>query len=98
MLCPSPELSVPHAFSTLFTAGPCILGLTLNQLNGRELQHTFEEGDLAGPSSSGVSMTKGVQMPGRTIILQQNKWDMGAHRFTWVEHNLVVAGVFLCCF
>merc|ERR1712238_39037 len=32
-----------------------------------------------------------VSIPGRTIILQQNKWDMGAHRFTWVENNLVVA-------
>lgn len=28
---------------------------------------------------------------GRTIILHQNKWDMGAHRFTNVEQNLVVA-------
>lgn len=31
-------------------------------------------------------------IPGRTIILQQNKQDMGAHRFTWVEKNLMVAG------
>ena len=30
-------------------------------------------------------------IPGRTIILQQNKEDMGAHRFTWVEKNLMVA-------
>jgi hypothetical protein len=30
-------------------------------------------------------------IPGRTIILQQNKRDMGAHRFTWMERNLMVA-------
>jgi hypothetical protein len=32
-----------------------------------------------------------LRIPGRTIILKQNKWDMGAHRFTLVEKNLVVA-------
>jgi hypothetical protein len=90
MLCPAPELSVQHAFSTLFTAGPCILGLTLNEVMGRDLQQTFVEGDL---EMNGGGNPDGV--PGRTIILQQNKWDMGAHRFTWVENNLVVAGE--CC-
>lgn len=29
--------------------------------------------------------------PGRTIILHQNKQDMGAHRFTWLEQNMIVA-------
>ena len=70
MMCPNPELSVVHAFSTLFTAGPCILGLTVNEVMGRDLQQTFAEGDLDGANS-----VNGV--PGRTIILQQNKWDMG---------------------
>jgi len=84
MMCPNVEMSVVHAFSTLFTAGPCILGLTVNEIMGRELQQTFVEGDLEGSGD-------GVDVPGRTIILQQNKWDMGAHRFTWVENNLVVA-------
>ncbi|KAK1739400.1 hypothetical protein QTG54_009943 [Skeletonema marinoi] len=32
-----------------------------------------------------------VEVPGRTVILNQNKWDMGAHRFTWLDNNLVVA-------
>ena len=71
MMCPDPELSVVHAFSTLFTAGPCILGLSVNEVLGRELQQTFVEGDL-DPSGS-----EGVTIPGRTIILKQNKWDMG---------------------
>ncbi|KAL3817503.1 hypothetical protein ACHAXA_007093, partial [Cyclostephanos tholiformis] len=86
MMCPMPETSVVHAFSTLFTAGPCILGLTVNEVMGRGLQQTFVEGDLVVPD--GIT-TRGV--PGRTIILRQNKWDMGAHRFTWDENNLVIA-------
>mmetsp|Transcript_27614 Transcript_27614/g.55730 ORF Transcript_27614/g.55730 Transcript_27614/m.55730 type:complete len:120 (-) Transcript_27614:351-710(-) len=53
---------------------------------GRDVQTSFVEGDLEMP---GGGRPEGV--PGRTIILQQNKWDMGAHRFTWVENNLVVA-------
>ena len=70
MMCPNVEMSVVHAFSTLFTAGPCILGLTVNEVMGRDLQQTFVEGDLEGSG-------EGVVVPGRTIILQQNKWDMG---------------------
>ena len=30
-LCPDHEISVVHAFSTLFTAGPCVLGWTVNE-------------------------------------------------------------------
>jgi hypothetical protein len=30
-------------------------------------------------------------IPGRSILLRQNKNDMGAHRFTWDQHNTVVA-------
>jgi len=81
IMCNDPELSVPHAYSTLFTGGPCILGMTLNEVMGRPLQQTFEHGDLVTD----------VEVPGRTVILKQNKWDMGAHRFTWVDNNLVVA-------
>ena len=73
MMCPMPETSVVHAFSTLFTAGPCILGLTVNEVMGRGLQQTFVEGDLVGPEEGG----SGMVVPGRTIILKQNKWDMG---------------------
>lgn len=83
--CPNPELSVLHAFDTLFTAGPCQLGASLNRVLGRGAQTGFKPGEMKGP--------KGAQgdIPGRTIILAQNKWDMGAHRFTWLEKNLVVA-------
>ncbi|KAL3792118.1 hypothetical protein HJC23_013392 [Cyclotella cryptica] len=30
-------------------------------------------------------------IPGRTVILEQNKNDMGAHRFTWADRHLIIA-------
>ena len=81
--CPDPELSILHAFDTLFTAGPCILGSVVNKALGRHGQTQFEPGQV-DPINTG-------SIPGRTIILKQNKWDMGAHRFTLLEKNLVVA-------
>lgn len=75
-MCPEPELSVVHAWSTLFTAGPCVLGQTVNEVAGRGLQQTFVEGDLELPQG----VEDEVAIPGRTIILQQNKWDMGGEQ------------------
>mmetsp|Transcript_19621 Transcript_19621/g.30248 ORF Transcript_19621/g.30248 Transcript_19621/m.30248 type:complete len:755 (-) Transcript_19621:44-2308(-) len=83
MFCPNPELSILHAFDTLFTAGPCILGATINEVMGRNRQTQFEPGTLPDPQHK--------LFPGRAIILNQNKWDMGAHRFTLLEENMVVA-------
>lgn len=104
MFCPNPELSVLHAFDTLFTAGPCILGSTVNKVLGRHGQTQFESGEIHPWSEasrqgafqstrfvSGMDDTKDQRIPGRTIILHQDKWDMGAHRFTNLEQNLVVA-------
>ena len=37
-------------------------------------------------------LTKGTSsIPGRTVILKQNTWDVGAHRFTLLETKLAVA-------
>jgi len=89
----TPELSISHAYDTLFTAGPCILGMTVNGVLGRHLQQTFEAGELV----SEIDLKKTnedlmmAHIPGRSIILQQNKRDMGAHRFTLLEKNLLVA-------
>jgi len=56
------------------------------------------DGDVA--ALAGMDKKRGIVVspddqrlliPGRTIILQQNKADMGAHRFTWAEKNLMVA-------
>ena len=101
LLCPNPELSISHAFDTLFTAGPCMLGSAVNFVLRKHLQTPYEPGDLdihdegsetdVNPLVLKASDVRS-QIPGRTIILNQNKEDMGAHRFTWLEKNLVVAG------
>ena len=104
MFCPNPELSVLHAFDTLFTAGPCILGAMVNKVLGRHGQTTFEAGEIdLWERSKQSALEKGTEfiigvddkpnkkIPGRAIILSQNKFDMGSHRFTFVEKNLVVA-------
>lgn len=104
--CPNPELSVLHAYDTLFTAGPCLLGSSLNRVLGRNPQTSHVPGELHNLWSGkqreltilGTSFVNAGsdekntehRIPGRTIILQQNKWDMGAHRFTFLEQNLVV--------
>jgi len=100
--CPNPELSVLHAFDTLFTAGPCILGSVVNKALGRHGQTSFEPGpidpwsskDATSRATKATSFVLGdvaLRIPGRTVILKQNKWDMGAHRFTLLEKNMVVA-------
>uniref|UniRef100_A0A7S4AJP2 Alpha 1,4-glycosyltransferase domain-containing protein n=1 Tax=Pseudo-nitzschia australis TaxID=44445 RepID=A0A7S4AJP2_9STRA len=104
MFCPNPELSMLHSFDTLFTAGPCILGAMVNKVLGRHGQTSFEAGEIdMWERSKQDALQKGTEfvigvddkpskkIPGRTIILHQNKWDMGSHRFTFLEKNLVVA-------
>jgi len=91
MLCP-PVLSVSHTVDTLFTCGPCILGGAMNKVIGRHMQTEWELGDVNVwkiPAKGPDDPRHGI--PGRTIILSQNKEDMGAHRFTWLEHNMMVA-------
>jgi hypothetical protein len=105
--CPDPELSVLHAYDTLFTAGPCLLGSSLNRVLGRNGQTSHKPGELKDlwtgeqrdRTAQGTSFIVGAdhedhleaRIPGRTVILHQNKWDMGCHRFTFLEQNLVVA-------
>ena len=70
--CPDPELSILHAFDTLFTAGPCILGSVVNKALGRHGQTQFEPGQ--------VDPIKTSSIPGRTIILNffqsQTEWTI----------------------
>ena len=104
LFCPNPELSVLHAFDTLFTAGPCILGAIVNKVIGRYGQTSFEAGEIdLWETSKQYAQEKGMEfvigvddkpskrIPGRVVILSQDKEDMGSHRFTFVEKNLVVA-------
>ncbi|KAL9187784.1 hypothetical protein ACHAXT_006162 [Thalassiosira profunda] len=100
MLCPSPILSVSHTVDTLFTCGPCILGAGINDLMGRHMQTEFDLGEIDIWQSEKESSDEGSQVspddprhlvPGRTVILEQNKNDMGAHRFTWADRHLIIA-------
>jgi len=105
MLCPNPVLSVVHTVDTLFTCGPCILGAGINNLMGLHMQTQFEVGDIdiwqrersLSKDDNDTYMTsirpddQRLLVPGRTIILEQNKNDMGAHRFTWADRHLIVA-------
>lgn len=102
ILCPNPELSVSHAFDTLFTAGPCILGAAMNKVLMRHLQTPFIPGNLDSfqPQEGVIELENSLDsdesdirhsIPGRSVILSQNKADMGCHRFTWLERNLLVA-------
>ena len=59
-----------------------------------ETERLEQGGGEGGEKGLGIVVDPGdprLLIPGRTIILQQNKQDMGAHRFTWAEENLVVA-------
>lgn len=85
MYCPEPELSVLHAFDILYTAGPCLLGATINKVMGRPAQEPFVAGEVMPNKDASANIQ------GRTIILHQDKWDMGSHRFTFLEQNQVVA-------
>eukprot|EP00548_Thalassiothrix_antarctica_P011567 CAMPEP_0194157460 /NCGR_PEP_ID=MMETSP0152-20130528/72122_1 /TAXON_ID=1049557 /ORGANISM="Thalassiothrix antarctica, Strain L6-D1" /LENGTH=106 /DNA_ID=CAMNT_0038865867 /DNA_START=1 /DNA_END=317 /DNA_ORIENTATION=+ len=62
-------------------------------LNRPSLQHPWEIGtvDVWKFNSSATDESRINSIPGRTVILNQNKNDMGAHRFTWVEKNMIVA-------
>jgi len=93
-LCPNPDLSVSHSFDILFTTGPCSFGASVNRVLGRHPQSQFEAGEIdhfKHISSAPQNKNFLSNIPGRSIILNQNKWDMGAHRFTWLEENIVVA-------
>lgn len=80
MFCPTPMLSVSHTVDMLLTTGPCILGYAINTLLEKHPQSSFSPGEITSPL-----------FPGRTIILDQNKNDMGAHRFTFLDQNIIVA-------
>jgi hypothetical protein len=70
--CPDPEFSVLHNYDTLFVAGPCLLGASVNRVLKSPPQTSFEVGELHTASHDENGF-----IPGRTIILSQNKRDMG---------------------
>jgi len=88
--CPTPKYKVLHMFDTLFTAGPCLLGSAINRVLGRHGQEILEPGEIAPASKVDVWASRGP-IPGRIVILKQNKSDEAADHFIDVEKNLVVA-------
>jgi hypothetical protein len=85
MLCPNPNLGHSHDWDLLFITGPCVLGAAINSILGKDMQSTIEPGELS-------TMGHDHLIPGKTIILSQNKTDIGmSHRFTWDDKNLIVA-------
>ena len=74
-----------------------MLGKSINDLLHRHPQTSFESGTIDIWSSNGGIREEAEptdlrhSIPGRSVILKQDKWDMGAHRFTWEEENLVIA-------
>jgi Glycosyltransferase sugar-binding region containing DXD motif len=105
MLCPNPVLSVSHTVDTLYTCGPCILGASLNDVLKRHRQTGFRFGDIdlyeterkrhaTANEPIAVSVDPSdprLLIPGRSLLLRQNKADMGSHRFTHATANLIVA-------
>lgn len=85
MLCPRPNLGHSHDWDLLFITGPCVLGAAINSILGKDMQSNIEPGEL---NTTGLYHL----IPGRAIILSQNKTDIGmSHRFTWNDKNLIVA-------
>jgi hypothetical protein len=98
MLCPNPVLAVSHTVDTLFTCGPCILGASLNDVLKLHRQTGFVYGEIdlfAHEKQYGIRSVEAddprLAIPGRSILLRQNKADMGSHRFTNADENLIVA-------
>lgn len=103
MFCPHPVLSVAHAFDLLHVTGPCIFGAAVNSVLGKHMQSDIavgeidiweKEHELAKTNTSDIPIHPDdprLSIPGRMIILSQNKEDMGCHRFTFLEKNLIIA-------
>jgi hypothetical protein len=58
--------------------------------DARSHQEQRQKGALKPPPAMVEPDDPRLSIPGRSIILRQNKNDMGAHRFTFEEKNLVV--------
>lgn len=85
-------------------AGPCLLGSSVNRVLGRHPNTSFEPGDLIAEkvklvheeqndniNSASLEGEIRYSVPGRTVILQQSKGEMGAQQFTLIEKNMFIA-------
>ncbi|GAX18267.1 hypothetical protein FisN_20Lh029 [Fistulifera solaris] len=102
MLCPDPDFSISHTWDTLLTAGPCVLGVSVNDVLRLHRKTGFEPGDIAPISNSDMGQSDGTNkahlsspddarllIPGRSIILRQDRELNHWHRFVWDEMKMV---------
>jgi hypothetical protein len=75
-------VSINH--NNLFFTGSCILGTSINRVLGRDPQSHFSPTD-------NIDIPSNKDIHGRLVILSANTNDMGAHRFTILEKNMLVA-------
>ena len=54
-------------------------------------ENTASKGSSDGNNNNVAADDQRLLIPGRTVILEQNKNDMGAHRFTWADRHLIIA-------
>lgn len=86
--CPDPDIAMVHHKDMLYTAGPCLLGASINRVLGRHPQTTIPTGELHKVGS--VSSSHEV-IPGRTLILKYDAFRHRGHHMIWQEKNMVVA-------
>ena len=72
------------------SAGSCILGRTVNGFLGRPPNESFQPGDVLPDTRTRKAESF---VPGRIVILNGRKNDMGGYRFTLTGKNLLVAEV-----
>lgn len=76
-----------RAVQELLLSGPCALGISVNEALGRNPTTSFDIGWL---DSVTMSLYQNFDV-GDTLILLQDKNDLGAMRFTDAERNIMVA-------
>jgi len=87
-LCPNVDFTLSYNYNILFTTGPCILGATVNRFIDRHPQTPHEIGEL---NITNLENNIKSKIPGKVIILEGNKQEMGAFRFTYTKKNLIMA-------
>lgn len=102
MVAPLAAIAVSWALSylislikdLLFTAGPCILGASINDVLQLHRQTGFEPGDIQlfpdRPTGQNDEDPR-FFVPGRSIVLKRDWLDRFPHRFIWEETNIVAA-------
>jgi len=93
-MCPEPDLYSTR-LDKVIAFSSCLLAKSVNSVMGEDQGTAFEHGDLPmSRESSAYGKTHRQAMslfPGRVVVLDGNRQDMGGHRFTLRERNLVVA-------